>query len=168
MGRYIHELYPGSLSFFKNIWLMWQLKNQLYPYSIELQKSILQWYNSLLWMGETEWSMVMSAASLSYRPKRIAYNQSKARKRQCCQYHNWLLSFFGAETIRQKQKEEASGLKTQLEMDDVYIKYDSKLAHKMRTGDIYRKNIIYILNTIQKWIGIVTVTQREMLELVAG
>lgn len=62
-------------------------------------------------MGETEWSMVMSAAALSYRPKRIGYNQSKARKRQCCQYHHWVLSFFGAEIIWQKQKEEDSGLK---------------------------------------------------------
>lgn len=53
-------------------------------------------------------------------------------------------------------------------MDDVCIKYDSKLVHKMSTEDIYRMNIIYILNTIQKWIGIVMVTEREMLELVAG
>lgn len=90
-------------------------------------------------MGETEWSIVMSAGSLSYRTKRNAYNQSNARKRQYCHYHHWLRSFFGAETIWQKQKEEASGLKMQLEMDDVYIKYGSKLVHKMRTEDIYRK-----------------------------
>lgn len=53
-------------------------------------------------------------------------------------------------------------------MNNVYIKYDSKLVLKMRTGEIYRSNMIYMLNTTHKWIGIVMVTQREMLELVAG
>lgn len=53
-------------------------------------------------------------------------------------------------------------------MDDVYIQYSSKLVLKIKTEEIYRKNMVCIVNTIQKSIGIAMGTQREMLELVAG